>query len=218
MSEVIPLDDVGAVRARAGAVLRGGGLVVLPTDTVYAVVVDAFRPDATSRLWAAKGRDRRTPLAVLVRSPRQISGFVEGVPDPAERLMAAYWPGPLTIVLTAVDGMTWDLGDTAGTVSVRMPADEVTVEVVGDVGPLACSGANVAGAAPSTTVKAAREQLGDAVALYVDGGIRDAASSSVVDCRGEAVEVLREGAIPTAHVLAVANGEVPWGQRPAVER
>ncbi len=208
MSETIPLDDVAETAARAAQRLRAGQLVVIPTDTVYAVIADAFHPAATRRLLESR-QAGRTPPPVIVGSPGQARGLAEPVPDEAQRLMAAYWPGPLTLVLPAVASLTWDLGDDRGTVALRMPADELALALVGEIGPLACTGANRRGEPMPTTVDEARSQLGDAVALYVDGGVREARSSTVVDCTGTPPRVLREGAVPAADVGQVAGAPVP---------
>jgi L-threonylcarbamoyladenylate synthase len=214
VSDVIDLADPEVARERAVSVLQAGHLAVLPTDTVYAAVADAFKPAATQRLFGAKRRTRTVPLPVLVRSPRQVAGLVADVPEPAERLMATYWPGPLTIVFTATDGLGWDLGETRGTVALRMPADDLLLAVIGEVGPVAASAANRGDGPPPTILAAAREQLGESIALYIDGGHRDGQPSTVVDVTRGGADVLREGAVLTDHVAAVATGAVGWGERP----
>ena len=214
MSEVLAAADAAA-RARTAAVLGGGGLAVVPTDTRYAVVADAFQPAATRRLFGVKQRSRQTPLGVVIRSPRQVTGLAEEVPEVAERLMASYWPGPLTVVLRASDGLTWDLGETGGTVSLRMPADDLLLALVAEVGPLACTGANRRGSPVPEDLEGARGELGEEVEVYVDGGARQGALSTVVDVTRGHAEVLRQGAVPADHVRQVATGVVDWGQRPA---
>jgi L-threonylcarbamoyladenylate synthase len=194
---------------RAAEALRAGRLVVLPTDTVYGLAADAFSLEGTGRLFQTKGGDRRFPLAVLVRSPKQLAGLTTRVPEVAERLVAAYWPGPLTLVIPAEPNLRWDLGSSQGAVAVRMPLDEVTLEVIRVVGPLAVSSANRAGAAPPTTAAEAAEAFGDAVSCYLDDGAREAARpSTVVDLTRREPVVLRSGELPDDEVLAVARGEV----------
>jgi L-threonylcarbamoyladenylate synthase len=206
MTEVVAVEDESA-RGRAVEVLRGGWLVVLPTDSVYALAADAFSKVGTQRLFGAKRRGRATPLTVIVRSPRQTTGLAEEISEPAQRLMAAYWPGPLTLVFRAVDGLSWDIGETRGTVSLRMPADDLLCDLVADVGPLAVTSANRRSEPVPTTAAAARRQLGLSAALYLDGGERSGVSSTIVDVTGERAEVLREGAIPADDVVRVAAGE-----------
>jgi len=214
VSEEITTDDLDAATQRAVEVLRGGGLAVLPTDTVYALVADAFQTDATQRLLAAKGRGRLYPVSIMIRNPRQVIGLASDTPEIAERLMASYWPGPVSIVLPEQPEMPWDLGNTEGAVTLRMPADDLLLAVAAEVGPLACSGANLRGSPAPTTLAAAREQLGEAVDLYVDGGSREAPMTTVVDCTREVAHVLREGAVPAEDILTVAAGEIGWGQLP----
>lgn len=216
MSDTVSLDEYDTAYDRAMEVLRAGGLVVLPTDTVYGVVADAFNPQATSKLRSAKRRGRQHPVPVIIRSPRQVTGMVADVPEAADRLMAAYWPGPLTLVFAVADGLTWDLGNTRGTVALRMPVDDLAMALVAEIGPLACTGANRHGQPVGATVGEAREQLGSAAALYVDGGPRTARPSTIVDVTGAETTVLRAGAIPPGHVLEVASGALGWGQQPAV--
>jgi L-threonylcarbamoyladenylate synthase len=216
VTETIPAADRDAAFAAARDALRAGDLVVVPTDTVYALVADAFQPRASRRIFEVKRRTRHVPLPVLVRSPRQAIGLVKGIPESAERLMASYWPGPLTLVMEATEGLTMDLGETRGTLMLRMPADDLLTDLVAEIGPLVCTGANRAGLAVPTTPEAALEQLGDdAVAVCIDGGSREAVVSTVVDVTGEKAIVLREGAVTGEDIEQVATGAVGWGQRPA---
>lgn len=217
MGEVVSLEDGAQARERVVAALREGRIVVLPTDTVYAVVADAFQVWATQRLFGMKQRGRAVPLGVVIRSPRQVNGLVADVPECAERLMASYWPGPLTLVFNDSDGLSWDLGDTLGTIALRLPTDDLLLEVCAEIGPLACTAARVHGGAMPYTVEEAQRQLGDQVALYVDGGRRAGRVSTVVDVTRGTAEVLRSGAIPDRHIEQVATGQVGWGQRPAEE-
>lgn len=213
MSTTRTLEDRDDVLAAAGAVLREPGLVVMPTDTVYGVVADAFDPRATAALRRAKRLAPTAPLTVLIRNPRQVAGLAEDVPEAADRLMASYWPGPLTLVLPATDGLSWDIG-TSLVVALRMPAEEALLEVVADVGPLVCSAAARPADPVPTSVDEAREALGDHVGLYVDDGPRDAPLSTIVDLTRDHATVLREGAVPATDVELVAAGRVEWGGTP----
>lgn len=194
---------------RATEALRQGRLVVLPTDTVYGVAADAFNPQGTGRLFAARNQPRRVPLSVLVRSPKQLAGLTTIVPEAAERLVAAYWPGPLTIVLHAEPNLRWEIGRNEGTVAVRMPLDDVALAVVRAVGPLALSGASQSGQPAPTTAGAAIDQLGDEVDYYLDDGPRPGGSgSTIVDLTREEPAILRPGSLDDDEVLAVARGEL----------
>jgi len=202
--------DLDAAVLAAVTALRGGELVAVPTDTVYGVAADAFNAMGTSAIFVAKRRDRRAPLPVLVRSPKQLMGLVTTVPEEANRLMAAYWPGPLTIVVRSEPHLAWDLGDSQGTVAVRMPFDDVTLEIIRAVGPLAVTSANLSGNPAATSAQLARTQLGDAVAVYVDGGPRtDTTPSTIVDLTRARPMILRSGPLDDEEVLAVARGDIP---------
>lgn len=215
--EIVPASDAERAKEAATAALRDGKLVVVPTDTSYALIADSFQPLATRRVFDVKRRTRHVPLPVVIRSPRQAVGLVEGIPEPAERLMASYWPGPLTLVLPAAEGLTWDLGESRGTVMLRMPADELLTSLVQEIGPLVCTGANRAGMAVPRTAREAIEQLGEGVAVVIDGGPCESPLSTVVDVSGERIEVLREGAISEEDITDVATGAVGWGMRPQRE-
>jgi len=198
-----------AAVARAAELLLAGEVVVLPTDTVYGIAADAFSTEATAALLAAKGRDRAIPLPVMIRTPKQLAGLAATVPSAADHLVAAFWPGPLTLVLPAQPRLTWDIGEADGTVAVRMPLDDATLEVIRAVGPLAVTAANAAGGDAPRSVEEARDQLGEQVAAYLDGGHRpEGAISTIVDLTREVPRVLREGAVPTELVLDVAEGRV----------
>lgn len=211
MSEVLDAsgDDRNEVVRIAAEALRRGELVVLPTDTVYGLAADAFSPEGTRAVFAAKQRGRNLPLPVLVRSPKQVNGLVTAVPEVVERIMAAYWPGPLTIVVRADPNLSWDLGDNDGTVAVRMPLDELCLDVIRAVGPLAVTSANLSGQPPATDVATAQRGLGETVAFYLDDGPRRTVRpSTIVDLTRTEPAILREGAVPESEVLAVATGEL----------
>jgi L-threonylcarbamoyladenylate synthase len=211
MPTVIRRFDCDDPRARvqglehAAAALRRGELVVLPTDTVYGLGADAFRPEAVAVLLDVKGRGRHLPVPVLVGSPRTLDGLVIGLPEVGRELVDAFWPGALTLVCHHQPSLAWDLGDTRGTVAVRMPLHPVAIELLRDVGPLAVSSANRTGAPPATTVDEAVAALGDDVAVYLDGGPSGSpVPSSIVDLTGTAPRLLREGALAAQRLRTVA--------------
>jgi len=180
----------------ASAALRRGELVVMPTDTVYGVAADAFNPGAVDALLAAKGRGRDMPVPVLVANAEMLAALVGELPEAAKSLTDAFWPGALTLVVRHTPHLSWDLGDARGTVAVRMPDDELALDLIGRTGPLAVSSANRTGHPPATTMLDARLQLGAAVAVYLDGGQRPSGTpSSIVDLTGETPRLLREGAL-----------------------
>ncbi|MGQ0483674.1 MAG: L-threonylcarbamoyladenylate synthase [Pseudonocardia sp.] len=194
--------------AAAGAV-RAGQLVVLPTDTVYGLGCDAFNSAAVRSLLSAKGRTSSMPAPVLVGSWRTIDGLVSTVPTAARRLIEAFWPGGLSLVLSHAPSLAWELGDTKGTVMLRMPLHPVALELLRDVGPMAVSSANRSGSPPAATMDEARVQLGQSVAVYLDGGPSgEPVASTIVDLTGEP-RILRAGAVPAAAVAEVLGREVP---------
>ncbi|MEO6879492.1 MAG: L-threonylcarbamoyladenylate synthase, partial [Mycobacteriaceae bacterium] len=156
--------------AAAVAALRGGGLVVLPTDTLYGLGCDAFDGAGVAALLAAKRRGRDMPVPVLVGSWSSIDGLVQTVRPAARNLVSAFWPGGLSLVVQQAPSLAWDLGDTRGTVMLRMPLHPVAIELLREVGPMAVSSANVSGSPAAVTAADAREQLGDLVEVYLEAG------------------------------------------------
>ena len=183
--------------ANAALAVQRGQLVVLPTDTVYGIGADAFDPDSVRRLLEAKGRGREMPPPVLVAAPTTLDALAVGVPSYARALITELWPGPLTLVCRQQPSLQWDLGDTRGTVAVRMPDHEVALELLSRTGPLAVSSANRTGRPAATDADAAEEMLGTAVSVILDAGpTRGSEPSTIVDVTGPVGRVLRVGAIP----------------------
>jgi L-threonylcarbamoyladenylate synthase len=183
--------------AAAIEAVRSGELVVMPTDTVYGIGADAFKSWSVTSLLNTKGRGRQMPPPVLVGSRHTLNGLVFTLPAVARDLVEAFWPGALTIVVEHAPSLDWDLGDTGGTVAVRMPLHPVALEVLRETGPMAVSSANKTGQPAATTADEAREQLGYAVRVYLEAGpCPDPVPSTIVDVTGEVPRVLRDGAIP----------------------
>ncbi|GAA1689947.1 hypothetical protein GCM10009808_03640 [Microbacterium sediminicola] len=187
---------------QARQAIARGALVVIPTDTVYGVAADAFNSIAVQRLLDAKGRTRQSPPPVLVAGVSMVRALVAELPKAAVDLIDKFWPGGLTLVLPAQPSLNWDLGETRGTVAVRMPDHRLALELIEETGPLAVSSANLTGEPAATACADAREMLGDRVDVYLDGGPAEiGTSSTILDLtglvgRGEGtVRVLREGAI-----------------------
>lgn len=192
--------------AEAAAVLRKGELAVIPTDTVYGVAADAFSRAGVASLLAAKGRGRHMPPPVLVGTVRAASALVEDMGAFGKDLIDEFWPGGLTLVFQANRSLAWDLGDTKGTVAVRMPLHEVALEVLKETGPLAVSSANRSGQPPAATAAGAREQLGDSVAVYLDGGpCPGDVPSTIVDLTGTVPRLLRAGVIGVERLRTVVT-------------
>lgn len=179
-----------------------GDLIVIPTDTVYGVAADAFRPEAVARLLTAKGRGRQSPPPVLVPGIPTLAALTETVTPEIEALAQEFWPGGLTIVVPARSTLNWDLGDSHGTVAVRMPSDPIALELLSETGPLAVSSANLSGQPAALTCDEARDYLGDSVSVYLDAGESSGSrsGSTIVDATptvtGGLVRILRDGVIP----------------------
>ena len=190
--------------AAAISALKGGRLVVMPTDTVYGIGADAFDGSAVAALLAAKGRGRDMPVPVLVGSWHTIQGLVYTVPNSAKELIRAFWPGALSLVVRQAPSLAWDLGDAHGTVMLRMPLHPVAIELLRAVGPMAVSSANISGRPATVTADQARDQLGDLVDVYLDGGPAEQQSAStIVDLTGAHPRVLRQGPVTVEAIASV---------------
>src|SRR5690349_19312987 len=198
-AELYPTDTEeqreSAISAASLAVQRGE-LVVMPTDTVYGVAADAFDPAAVKRLLLAKGRGREMPPPVLVSTATTIDALAVNVPTYARTLVERFWPGPLTLVCHQQASLQWDLGDTRGTVAIRMPDHEVAREILERTGPLAVSSANTTGSPAATDAAGAMRMLGEEVAVVVDAGSSPGGeASTIIDVTGPEPRVLRRGAL-----------------------
>jgi tRNA threonylcarbamoyl adenosine modification protein (Sua5/YciO/YrdC/YwlC family) len=198
-----------AIDEAVNAISRGG-LVVLPTDTVYGIGADAFDVEGVAALLAAKGRGRQMPPPVLVGEVATLDGLATDVPDDARRLVEAFWPGGFTIILRAQPSLQWDLGETGGTVALRMPDHPAALALLKRTGPLAVSSANKSGSPAALDVEDAAAQLGDSVAVYLDGGqAPGGVASTIVDATGPTMRVVREGAVTLEALREVADVEGP---------
>ncbi len=219
------------LRAARGAIGRGE-LVVIPTDTVYGLAADAFRPAAVQRLLEAKESGRDVPPTVLIPGIPTLNALAENVPESVDALVKRFWPGPLTIIVEARESLAWDLGETRGTVALRMPDNPHTRHLLADTGPLAVSSANIAGMPAATSAADALAMLGDRVSVYLDGGSlagpavaggepdeRDRAlspaamTSTVVDATSlhlpeGKLRILREGAVSREAIVNAIGAEL----------
>lgn len=192
--------------AAAGRAVQRGQLVVIPTDTVYGVGADAFSPEAVTKLLTAKGRGRQMPPPVLVSAKTTLDALAVGVPQWAQSLVEALWPGPLTLVLRQQPSLSWDLGETRGTVAVRMPHHDVALELLARTGPLAVSSANRTGLPPAQSADDAEAMLGERVRVILDAGSTPGpVPSTIVDCTGEQGRILRRGAVSVEQLNEVVG-------------
>lgn len=204
------------MRAARGAIGRGE-LVVMPTDTVYGLAADAFDSSAVQALLDAKGRGRQSPPPVLVKGLDTLAALTESVPDLVRPLLDEFWPGPLTVIFRAQPSLSWDLGETRGTVALRMPSHPMALELLEETGPLAVSSANLTGRPAAATVDEARAMLADRVAVYLDAGPvgesyerRPGANtgSTIVDATGAAdgvLRIVRHGVLPDSEIRRVVG-------------
>jgi len=194
-----PDADVPAAAEAAQQAVERGELVVLPTDTVYGIGADAFNPEAVQRLLDAKVRGRDMPPPVLIADPSLIRALAADIPKSLEDVVEKHWPGPLTVICTARSTLRMDLGETEGTVALRVPDHDLARGLLRRTGPLAVSSANITSLPAAVTCDEAIGQLGSSVAVYLDGGRlggSGAAPSTIVDfTRDERGEILRHGAL-----------------------
>lgn len=184
---------------RAAQALAGGGVVVVPTDTVYGLAACADDADAIDRIYELKARPRDKELQLLIPD----AGWLDRLARPssaARRVAERFWPGPLTIIVPAVDG--------DAPVGVRVPAHPIALDLLARVGAVAATSANRSGEPTPRDIGAIRELFGDGVDLYLDGGAITGAASTVVDLTGTDPEIIREGDVTRAAIERVLEGSI----------
>ncbi|MFL4475271.1 L-threonylcarbamoyladenylate synthase [Paeniglutamicibacter sp. MACA_103] len=208
--------EAGLEAARAA--LAESRCIVMPTDTVYGIAADAFSAQAVATLLAAKGRGRNMPPPVLIPQAATMDGLAVDVPGFARELAAEFWPGALTLILHAQPSLTWDLGETRGTVALRVPDDEVARQLLRSTGPLAVSSANRTGNPAAATAEEAFGQLGESVEVYLEAGPRpisgEALSSTIIDCTLTPPRVVRAGALSLEALRVVVPDLLDGNEEP----
>lgn len=211
----VDTDLLNGMRQAKVAIGRGN-LVVIPTDTVYGIAADAFNSEAVSKLLETKGRGRTSPPPVLIAKQEVMAGLATAVPAAAQKLAEAFWPGALTLVLQAQPSLTWDLGETRGTVALRVPDHKITRALLEETGPLAVSSANLSGEPAAVTAAQAAEYFGDSVPVYLDAGNSPKGEASTIldfsryEPDGEVI-CLRQGAIELARLEKVLGQKIKMG-------
>lgn len=196
--------------------VQAGRLVVLPTDTVYGLGCDAFNNQAVASLLRAKYRGPDMPVPVLVGSWTTVDGLVREHTAAGRALVEAFWPGGLSLVVNQAPSLPWNLGDTRGTVMLRMPLHPIAIELLRRTGPMAVSSANISGQEPALTAVRAKQQLGAEAAVYLDGGRATIGKpSTIVDLSGPEARILREGAITAEQIGEVLGKDPAALRRPA---
>lgn len=199
--------DSPAARAEAIDLLRAGGIVAVPTDTVYGIAADMALPDAIERLFAAKQRPPEKAVAVLLADAEQ-AGELGVVTPAASALAARFWPGGLTLVLPVRPEARLPrvLAGGAPTIGVRVPDHATPRALAAVLGPLPTTSANRSGEADARDAQEILDRLGESLAMVLDGGpIRGGPASTVVDCTLEWPSILREGAIPSSQIAAALS-------------
>lgn len=198
----------------ARAALGLGDVIVMPTDTVYGIAANAFDAAAVGKLLAAKGRDRSAPPPVLIANTAALDALASEVPDIIRELVGKFWPGPLTVILPAQPSLQWDLGETHGTVALRIPANDYALELLRETGPLAVSSANKHGEPAPGNAPDAVAQLGDDVKLFLDAGEVGGEASTIIDATGLIspdklpARIVRAGALSRAQLAEVLGDQL----------
>lgn len=211
----IDTDLLNGMRQAKVAIGRGE-LVVIPTDTVYGIAADAFNAKAVAALLEAKGRGRTSPPPVLIAKQEVMSGLATDVPAEAVKLAEAFWPGALTMVLNAQPSLTWDLGETRGTVALRVPDHKIARALLEETGPLAVSSANLTGEPAAVTAAQAADYFKEAVPVYLDAGNSPKGeASTILDfsgiSQGGDVICLRQGALSLDRLEKVLGSKIKMG-------
>lgn len=194
---------------RAGNILRAGGLVAFPTETVYGLGGDALNPESSRKIYAAKGRPSDNPLIVHICRWEDLAPIVREIPETAKKLGEAFWPGPLTMILEKSDKVPTETTGGLNTVAVRMPSDRTALALIREAGGyVAAPSANASGRPSPTLAKYVEEDLGGKIEMILDGGQACIGlESTIVDLTESVPTILRPGYI-TEEMLSKVLGEV----------
>lgn len=208
MSQVYKVDtqtsaaDIALAVDAAISAAKAGGLAVIPTDTSYAVICDAFNNSAITKLRMAKKQNSDIALPIAAGSIETIRGVAK-FSTIANDLASALWPGPLTLLTVAQDSLSWNIGQVGSALAVRVPHHEVAQAVLTGVGPTVMTGAQSMGQASVQTVEQAQAALSDFVDVYLDGGPLSPRISTVIDATTDHVRMIRSGELSLAQIRAV---------------
>ncbi len=197
--------------APAVAALKRGEVIVYPTETLYGLGADALNVAAVEKVFRLKGRNRDNPIPVLVADREMLTALVADVPALAEKLIASFWPGPLTLVLPARKDVSPPLLNSSGGIGVRISSEPVATGLVRALGhPLTSTSANPSGQPPARTVEQAKNYFAEAIDLFIDAGkLISRTGSTVVEIRANAINIIREGEIGKSELQrAVGESEV----------
>jgi L-threonylcarbamoyladenylate synthase len=197
----------------AKVALQRNELVVLPTDTVYGIAADAFSPSGVQALLDAKGRTAQSPPPVLIGNIDTLKALADYVPEIALKLAEVFWPGALTMIFKAQPALSWELGETKGTVALRMPDHKIALALLAETGPLAVSSANLTGKPAATTCQQAVDYLDKSVQVFLDAGNSPKGEASTIldltaitpENPDGKIRVVRLGALKKAQIKSVVG-------------
>lgn len=193
--KILPVDHRTVIK-QAASIIKDGGLIAFPTDTVYGLAASAFNPDAIKKLFFVKGRDFKKAIAILIGENNQLSLIASDFSGIARKLSDRFWPGALTLVVPIHQALPTIISPSE-TIGIRMPDHSFALRLLRETGPLATTSANVSGGTNPLTAEDVLEQLGKNPDLIIDGGICPGGiPSTVVDCTQHDIRIIREGGIP----------------------
>ena len=213
MSQVFKVDgqtsesEVQLAVEAAIATVKDGGLAVIPTDTSYALICDAFNAGAITKLRIAKNQNSDIALPIAGASIETIRG-VANFSTIANDLASALWPGALTVLTAAQSSLSWKIGQVGSALAVRVPYHKVAQAVLSGIGPTVMTGAQLAGQAAVQTLEQAQNPLGESVDVYLDGGHLMGANSTVIDATTDNLRLIRAGAISLERIRQVLPGVI----------
>jgi L-threonylcarbamoyladenylate synthase len=202
--DVLPISDPLALN-RAESLVKAGGIIAFPTDTVYGIGVSAFQSSAIERIYQVKGRSTLKAIPILLGDPESTGQITPPLPSRVYMLANEFWPGPLTLVLPLLSSLPENLSPTP-TIGLRVPDHEFTRSLLRITGPLAATSANLSGEPSALTANEVQSQLGGSVDLILDGGNSPGGmASTVLDCTTDQLEILREGPLSWKDIQTALN-------------
>lgn len=188
--------------ARAVDILAGGGIIAYPTETFYGLGADATNEKAIEKIFAVKGRNFKNPISLIIGEPDDVDPLVKDIPESAQKLMAAFWPGALTIVFAAADKVSPLLTAGSGKIGLRVSSHPVALKIVQKLKrPLTATSANASGAPECSLASEVTDQIGDKIDAVIDGGkTKGGKASTLIDVTCDPPVILREGAISRATI------------------
>lgn len=185
-----------ATSQKAVSLLKNGGVVVMPTDTIYGMMASALDREAVEKVYAIRKRDLHKPVIILIRDRGDLKKFSVVLDTASRKFLRTVWPGKVSVVFPIQNDPDWEyLHRGTKTLAFRLPTDESLRAFLRLTGPLIAPSANLAGKLPATTITSAQKYFADQVDLYIDGGIRESAPSTLVAWTPTGIKILREGAV-----------------------